>query len=314
MKISINFLFLMLTLFSFKAHADKLPYNSKFPRAAYPYAQRQDGCSSWDVKLPELVRNDWGILGNFTSSCNAHDRCYYTLGTTARQCNEEFRDNLHKVCKDVQFALRDVCRNIANKYELFVAEFADEVFGAAQDLQHQYIEYARSVINNLYVFYAGENLSESWIDFYLEFLMSSDIPAIKKDMIAKFGKQIVVHQFEVNAGFSLPDDRLSDYIALLESFGFKELWPRIVTKDYQMIIDAHVKSITGSIQKNDEIMYALQSTFVASRDTAKLDELIRSYYLDRPENDDEGGSIKPAHPECDASKLSSWEYLDCISR
>ncbi len=47
--------------------------------------------------------DNFGSLGydfSFRDVCNKHDRCYYTLGTIAIQCNDEFTRGLFQVCYD----------------------------------------------------------------------------------------------------------------------------------------------------------------------------------------------------------------------
>ena len=71
---------------------ESLPY--------YPYAKRPNGCS-----VPGAVpgANDTITLFfveiSFTDICNAHDRCYYTLGTTPSECNGPFRHGLRIRCE-----------------------------------------------------------------------------------------------------------------------------------------------------------------------------------------------------------------------
>jgi hypothetical protein len=68
----------------------------------YPFAKRPNGCS-----VPGAIpgANDtitlFFIEIGFTDICNAHDRCYYTLGTTPRECNEPFKSGLRARCDDV---------------------------------------------------------------------------------------------------------------------------------------------------------------------------------------------------------------------
>lgn len=61
-----------------------------------PYAQMPDGCSSWSDN-PEQVRDSWGPV-NFRTECDKHDRCYYTLGSSANDCNNDFIKNLKRAC------------------------------------------------------------------------------------------------------------------------------------------------------------------------------------------------------------------------
>lgn len=68
-----------------------LPMNYNFPTAFYPYASRPDGCSA------EGLQNVYDLANDFSDdepwlreACNNHDRCYFTEGTTAKECNAQF--------------------------------------------------------------------------------------------------------------------------------------------------------------------------------------------------------------------------------
>lgn len=68
-----------------------IPYNPNFPDAQYPYASAPDGCSAEELEfiydLSNTFSNDDKQLRR---ACNDHDRCYYTEGTTYKECNEKF--------------------------------------------------------------------------------------------------------------------------------------------------------------------------------------------------------------------------------
>lgn len=68
-----------------------LPVNDNFPDAFYPYAQKPDGCTT--EGLHDLYRQS-NIISNddkwLTEVCNEHDRCYSTIGTSAKECNSRF--------------------------------------------------------------------------------------------------------------------------------------------------------------------------------------------------------------------------------
>lgn len=68
-----------------------LPVNDNFPNALYPYAAKPDGCSAEGLQKLYNQSNDVSDDDKWLSkACDAHDRCYYTLGTTAKECNEKF--------------------------------------------------------------------------------------------------------------------------------------------------------------------------------------------------------------------------------
>ena len=71
---------------------ESLPY--------YPYAKRPNGCSvPGAVPGANDTINLFFIDISFTDICNAHDRCYYTLGTTPRECNVPFQHGLRIRCE-----------------------------------------------------------------------------------------------------------------------------------------------------------------------------------------------------------------------
>lgn len=81
-----------------------LPINPNFPNAFYPYASRPDGCSAEGLQdVYDLANEFFNDDKWLKEACNAHDRCYFTEGTTAKECNEQF------IVKTV-----DSCSNISN--------------------------------------------------------------------------------------------------------------------------------------------------------------------------------------------------------
>lgn len=66
----------------------------------YPYAKRPNGCSMPFSKpgTYDEFRDFLGIKVSFRDACNAHDRCYYTLGSDPNLCNSQFKANLRKAC------------------------------------------------------------------------------------------------------------------------------------------------------------------------------------------------------------------------
>lgn len=116
----------------------------RFPNAAPPYAQAPDGCSSWSDN-PAQVRDSWGSA-DFGSTCNDHDRCYYTLGSNVDDCNRAFCDGVsracthayctkilgNEVCEPVTYG---TCMSIADTYCAAVRATAAGVYHKAQDKQ-----------------------------------------------------------------------------------------------------------------------------------------------------------------------------------
>lgn len=68
-----------------------LPINDNFPDALYPYAAKPDGCSAEGLQDLYDQSNDISDDGKWLKeACDAHDRCYFTEGTTAKECNSQF--------------------------------------------------------------------------------------------------------------------------------------------------------------------------------------------------------------------------------
>lgn len=86
-----------------------LPVNPNFPDAFYPYATRPDGCSAEGLQDVYDLANDFSNDDEWLEeACNAHDRCYYTAGTSSKECNEKF------IVEAV-----DSCTNISNLDTVF---------------------------------------------------------------------------------------------------------------------------------------------------------------------------------------------------
>jgi hypothetical protein len=65
----------------------------------YPYAKRENGCSVPGTTPSEYDNYaSFGYNFSFTSACNSHDRCYYTLGTRDYECNTNFTGDLQAAC------------------------------------------------------------------------------------------------------------------------------------------------------------------------------------------------------------------------
>lgn len=89
-----------------------------------------DGCSTG---IAGYVFPDVGIFRpTFTSSCDRHDKCYTTLGSTYSSCNGQFLSDMRDACKSsfnplffpVEYT---ACYNTANSYYAAVEAYADSV-------------------------------------------------------------------------------------------------------------------------------------------------------------------------------------------
>jgi hypothetical protein len=80
-----------------------LPLNENFPTALYPYASKPDGCSA--EGLQDLYDQSNDIFNDdkwLTEACNLHDQCYYTEGTTAKECNSQFIVKMVDSCNNIK--------------------------------------------------------------------------------------------------------------------------------------------------------------------------------------------------------------------
>lgn len=79
-----------------------LPFNPNFPKALYPYAQKPDGCSTEGLKdfykYSNSISDDKPWL---SKACDKHDKCYYTIGTSAKTCNAEFITTVIDACDSI---------------------------------------------------------------------------------------------------------------------------------------------------------------------------------------------------------------------
>jgi hypothetical protein len=79
-----------------------LPVNPNFPDAFYPYASRPNGCSAEGLHdvyedLNRIFDDDKWI----EEACNEHDRCYYTEGSSSKECNAQFIINATDACEHI---------------------------------------------------------------------------------------------------------------------------------------------------------------------------------------------------------------------
>lgn len=86
-----------------------LPINDNFPDAFYPYASSPNGCSAEGLHdvyedLNRIFNDDKWIK----EACDTHDRCYYTEGSTSKECNAQFIIDA-----------TDACHNISAKETVF---------------------------------------------------------------------------------------------------------------------------------------------------------------------------------------------------
>jgi hypothetical protein len=82
-----------------------LPINDNFSDAYYPYASEPDGCSAEGLQDVYDLANDFSDDEPWLSkACDNHDRCYFTEGTSSKECNAQF------IIEAI-----DSCNHISNK-------------------------------------------------------------------------------------------------------------------------------------------------------------------------------------------------------
>ena len=120
---------------------EEKPIAGSMPTCSPPHCCGEpDGC--------DLVRDSWGGV-SFKEACNAHDRCYYTVGSNVDNCNRDFRKGLLDDCKKGTlicvngFCTRDpiresACVNWALTKVLAVVATEKAFFEKAQKRQKSY--------------------------------------------------------------------------------------------------------------------------------------------------------------------------------
>jgi len=79
-----------------------LPINDNFPNAFYPYAAIPNGCSA--EGLQDLYEQSNDISNDDTwlrEACNEHDRCYFTEGSSSKECNAKFIISAVDACNSI---------------------------------------------------------------------------------------------------------------------------------------------------------------------------------------------------------------------
>lgn len=101
------------------------------------------------------VRDTYPGGVSFVAAGNAHDRCYYTIGSDPNTCNEQFLNALIHECKETftgDLRVFDprykACLATAALMYSVVKTFQSSVFGDAQDQQRSYLDYVAQVVAN----------------------------------------------------------------------------------------------------------------------------------------------------------------------
>lgn len=129
-----------------------LPVNLNFPNASYPYASRPDGCSAEGLQdvyddINRIFDDDKWI----EEACNAHDRCYYTEGTTSKACNAQFIIDATDACQHISglqtVSLMGIRNTLCGMKALAVSTIAnacsEKYFAEAQKKQKAYNQWVK---------------------------------------------------------------------------------------------------------------------------------------------------------------------------
>ena len=79
-----------------------LPINHNFPDAQYPYASKPNGCSTEELEYAYDLSNTFSNDDKWLNkACDEHDKCYYTEGSSYKECNAKFIVNTIDSCDDI---------------------------------------------------------------------------------------------------------------------------------------------------------------------------------------------------------------------
>ncbi len=130
-----------------------LPFNPNFSDAYYPYASRPDGCSAEGLQdIYDLANEFFNDDKWLKEACNEHDRCYYTLGMTSKECNNEFMVKTVDSCNNISGAetvffmgtRNAICGMKALTISTAANACAEKYFAEAQRKQKAYTQWVIS--------------------------------------------------------------------------------------------------------------------------------------------------------------------------
>ncbi|MGB3612309.1 MAG: tectonin domain-containing protein, partial [Elainellaceae cyanobacterium] len=89
-----------------KEQIDEYARNHGFPDSDYPYCYHTTACGSGNYS--GLIPNGWYPV-SFEEACNNHDRCNITIGTTQKDCDNQFyRDLKSAIRRDLSQRTKDI--------------------------------------------------------------------------------------------------------------------------------------------------------------------------------------------------------------
>ncbi|KAL4436790.1 hypothetical protein ABPG75_003929 [Micractinium tetrahymenae] len=124
------------------------------------YAGAPNGCGSRSLVVisDQIVPDKWPGGVDFTAACNAHDVCYFTLGSQKDACDRTFLDALLAECNravgciDIPILgqrcadnpLRDACAQLAQTYYEAVQRLGQPSFDKDQADQAAHVEQCKT--------------------------------------------------------------------------------------------------------------------------------------------------------------------------
>jgi hypothetical protein len=123
-----------------------------FRRSQYPFFSSSNGCgpdimretvtgSALNRMLDEVTLNVDGrsIKINFANLCNAHDRCYMTIGKTKAECDRKFNETISEQCSKLEVGFQSKCAGVGETYMRSIRSvLGDESFRISQEQQKRY--------------------------------------------------------------------------------------------------------------------------------------------------------------------------------
>ncbi|MBK9038915.1 MAG: hypothetical protein IPL83_07115 [Bdellovibrionales bacterium] len=123
-----------------------------FRRSQYPFFSSSNGCgpdimretvigSALNRMLDEVTLNVDGrsIKINFANLCNAHDRCYMTIGKTKAECDRKFNEAMSEQCSKIEVGFQSKCADVGETYMRSIRSgLGDKSFKIAQEQQKRY--------------------------------------------------------------------------------------------------------------------------------------------------------------------------------
>ncbi len=104
----------------------------RFPSSAFPYYEAPNGCSN----SPD---SNWFNSGTgFKPACDNHDRCYATVGKSKDTCDDNFKNDMDRICATVTPVTG--CSTAANLYYGAVIKYGTSAYTTAQKQQREYIK------------------------------------------------------------------------------------------------------------------------------------------------------------------------------